>query len=305
MIINKDTLYKISDIYDKTISSFNSVLIGQEKVKKVVASSLLCDRNARMLFTGSTGIGKTTLANFLASSFNAERISVNSDLLPSDIHEQLIDKPDLQLLQVDEFNRASGKVQSSFIELFAENQMTVMGKKYTFNDFYVIATQNNVDIAGIFNVPQAIYDRFDVSISFDTLSSEEMRMILFTDFKPLYVEYIDFADIEFTKLAVDSFKMKKEDMDLLMKIFNIINAMVYNDRNLFSGPNIRAHAFAIKLAKFNALADGRDYIKPCDLADFINYLYMHRIDQNVKILHDGEIQERFYDARNNILSLRR
>ena len=132
-----------------------------------------------------------------------------------------------------------------------------------------------------------------------------MRMILFTDFKPLYVEHIDFADIEFTKLAVDSFKMKKEDMDLLMKIFNIINAMVYNDKNLFSGPNIRAHAFAIKLAKFNALADGRDYIKPCDLADFINYLYMHRIDQNVKILHDGEIQERFYDARNNILSLRR
>lgn len=305
MIIDRQTLYRISDIYDKTISSFNSVLIGQERVKKVVASSLLCDNNARMLFTGSTGMGKTTLANFLASSFNTERISVNSDLLPSDIYEQLKDKSDLQLLQVDEFNRASGKVQSSFIELFAENQMTIMGKKYTFNDFYVIATQNNVDIAGIFNVPQAIYDRFDVSISFDTLSSEEMRMILFTDFKPLYVEHIDFADIEFTKLAVDSFKMKKEDMDLLMKIFNIINAMVYNDKNLFSGPNIRAHAFAIKLAKFNALADGRDYIKPCDLADFINYLYMHRIDQNVKILHDGEIQERFYDARNNILSLRR
>jgi len=305
VIIDRQTLYRISDIYDKTISSFNSVLIGQERVKKVVASSLLCDNNARMLFTGSTGMGKTTLANFLASSFNTERISVNSDLLPSDIYEQLKDKSDLQLLQVDEFNRASGKVQSSFIELFAENQMTIMGKKYTFNDFYVIATQNSADIAGIFNVPQAIYDRFDVSISFDTLSSEEMRMILFTDFKPLYVEHIDFADIEFTKLAVDSFKMKKEDMDLLMKIFNIINAMVYNDKNLFSGPNIRAHAFAIKLAKFNALADGRDYIKPCDLADFINYLYMHRIDQNVKILHDGEIQEIFDDARNNILSLRR
>lgn len=305
MIIDRQTLYRISDIYDKTISSFNSVLIGQERVKKVVASSLLCDNNARMLFLGSTGMGKTTLANFLASSFNAERISVNSDLLPSDIYEQLKDKSDLQLLQVDEFNRASGKVQSSFIELFAENQMTIMGKKYTFNDFYVIATQNSADIAGIFNVPQAIYDRFDVSISFDTLSSEEMRMILFTDFKPLYVEHIDFADIEFTKLVVDSFKMRKEDMDLLMKIFNIINAMVYNDKNLFAGPNIRAHAFAIKLAKFNALADGRDYIKPCDLADFINYLYMHRIDQNVKILHDGEIQEIFDDARNNILSLRR
>ena len=115
MIINRNTLCKINDIYDKTISSFDSVLIGQKKVKKVVASSLLCDKNARMLFTGSTGVGKTTLANFLASSFNAERISVNSDLLPSDIHEQLIDKPDLQLLQVDEFNRASGKVQSSFI----------------------------------------------------------------------------------------------------------------------------------------------------------------------------------------------
>ena len=305
MIINRDTLYKISDIYDKTISSFDSVLIGQEKVKKVVASSLLCDRNARMLFTGSTGIGKTTLANFLASSFNAERISVNSDLLPSDIYEQLKDKSDLQLLQVDEFNRASGKVQSAFIEFFAENRMTIMGKKYAFNDFYVVATQNSADIAGIFNVPQAVYDRFDVSISFDTLSDEEMRMILFTDFKPLYSKRIDFADIEFTKLAVDSFKINKEDENLLMTMFNIINSMTYNDKKLFTGSNIRAHLFAIKLAKFNALVDGRDYILPRDLADFVNYLYMHRINQNVEKMDDIEIQNRFDDARNNILCLRR
>ena len=75
MIINRNTLCKINDIYDKTISSFDSVLIGQKKVKKVVASSLLCDKNARMLFTGSTGVGKTTLANlkvsiYVLSSFN-------------------------------------------------------------------------------------------------------------------------------------------------------------------------------------------------------------------------------------------
>ena len=116
-------------VYNSTISTLDQVLVGQRKVKKVVATALMCDTNSKILLTGNTGVGKTTLSNFLASSFCSERISVTSDMIPSDIQEQLKKNSAMQFLQVDEFNRASGKVQSTFIELFAEHQMSVAGVK--------------------------------------------------------------------------------------------------------------------------------------------------------------------------------
>lgn len=305
MDINKNTIYKVEEIYNDTIDTLNEVLVGQDNVKKAVVSSILCDTNSRILFTGDTGMGKTTLANFLANSFNSERISVTSDMIPSDVQEQLKQNFDLQLLQIDEFNRASGKVQSAFIELLAENQLTIGVKKYTFKDFYVVATENGADIGGIFNVPQAVYDRFDVNVSFTSLTDEEKRKILFEDFESNLQGKINIADILFTKGVVESFKISEEDVDLMMKMFKIIDGLMHDNRKLFFGSNIRAHKFAIKLAKLNALIDGRNYIKPRDLADFVNSLYIHRINQNVLRVNDEEVQETFSYARNRILELKR
>lgn len=302
--INQNTLYEVGQIYDSTMEALDGVLVGQENVKRTVASAILCCTNSRILFIGNTGMGKTTLANFLASNFNNERISVTSDMIPSDIQEQLKSNPNLQFLQIDEFNRASGKVQSSLIELLAENKLTIGGKIYPFNDFYVVATENNADIAGIFNVPQAVYDRFDVSISFETLTEMEKREILFGNFEPVFKKQLNINAIEYTKDAVDSLNISESDKNLMMKVFNIIDALTYNDKKLFGGSNIRAHRFAIRLAKFNALIDGRTRIKPRDLADFINYLYAHRIDQNIARMDDTRVQERFDDARTRILKLR-
>lgn len=301
--ISKNTLYKVCYIYDNMIDTLDRVLIGQNMVKKVVAASILCDTNSRLLFTGNTGMGKTTLANFLAQSFNSERISVTSDMIPTDIQEQLKSNLNLQLLQIDEFNRASGKVQSTFIELLAENQLSIGGKKYPFKDFYVIATENGEDIAGIFNVPQAVYDRFDVSISFDCLTDEEKRKLFFGGFEPDLSGKLDIESITLTKDAVDSFKIRREDEDLILQIFNIIDSLTYNEKRLFAGSNIRAHKFAIKLAKFNALIDGRTIIKPRDFADFINYLYSHRVNQRITRMDNQVVQERFDDVRTRILKL--
>lgn len=117
-----DNINKVIQIYENTILALNQVLVGQDEVKKVVASSILSDTNSKILLTSNTGMGKTTLANYLASGFNSERISVTSDMIPSDIQEQLKRNTNLNFLHIDEFNRASGKVQSTFIELFAKNK---------------------------------------------------------------------------------------------------------------------------------------------------------------------------------------
>lgn len=298
------TIDNVSQIYRDTIDTLDKVLVGQSNVKKVVASAILCDTNSKMLLTGDIGMGKTTLAAFLANSFNSERISVTSDLIPTDIFNQLKNKQHLRFLHLDEFNRANGKVQSAFIELFAEKQLSIGGDKYTFGDFYVLATQNSKDISGVFSVPQTVYDRFDVNIFFEELTEEDKRRILFAeDCVPSSI--IREQDILFTKKTVDNFKLRQEDQNLFMQMFDIIDTLTFNNKKLFAGSNIRAHKFAIKLAKLNALVDGRDYILPRDLVSFINYLYNHRINQNIVEIREENVLTILDEAKSDILSLKR
>lgn len=183
--------------------------------------------------------------------------------------------------------------------------MSIMGTKYSFNDFYVLATQNSADIAGIFNVPQAVYDRFDVNIYFDELTESEKRQLLFEDFKPSRLSTLLEEDIYFTKEVVDKFVLSEKDKNLLMKIFNIIDSLRLEQEKLFAGSNIRAHKFAIRLAKLNAMANGRDYILASDLSDFIKYLYMHRINQNINHIETEKVFDCFQAAQVRILSLKR
>lgn len=296
---------RVSEIYDSTFSSLDQVLVGQSSVKNAIVSSILCDIGSKILMTGNTGVGKTTISNFLATSFNSERISVTSDMIPSDLQEQLRNRQDMQLLQVDEFNRAGGKLQSAFIELFAEKQMSIGGEKYKFNDFYVLATQNSADIAGIFNVPQAVYDRFDMNIYFENLTEEEKRKLLFGGFEASTESHLRLDEIVETACAVSTFVTKPQDEDIMMQIFHLIDSMELDGQRLFGGSNIRAHKFALKLVKLTALRNGRNMIFPSDIVDFINYIYMHRIDQNVAYIGDKQVLDSFDKVKNQIISIKR
>ncbi len=304
-MISVRTIDGVMMVYDSVFHSLDYVLVGQNSVKKVVTASLLCDTNSKILLTGDTGTGKTTLSNFLASGFKSERISVTSDMIPSDVQEQLKSKSDMQLLQVDEFNRASGKVQSTFIELFAEKRMSVNGATHRFNDFYVIATQNSKDISGIFNVPQAVYDRFDVNVYFSSLSDEEKRLLLFGGFEPSTQCTINQRHLSATKKVIDNFPMDEKDEEVMLKVFNLIDGMELDGEPLFAGSNIRAHKFALRLVKLFALTQGRTTFLATDILNFLDYVYMHRINQNIARIGDSEVVARFNDIKNKVYSIKR
>lgn len=292
-------------IYQSMMESLDQVLVGQKNVKKAIAAAILCDTNSRILMTGNSGTGKTTMANFLSTSFNSERISVTSDILPNDIIKQLKNRQDMGFLQIDEFNRASGKVQSTFLELLAENQMSIEGEKFKFHDFYVFATGNSADIAGIFNVPQAVYDRFDMNIYFNGLTEEEKRILFFKGFKPVTASHLSLDEIVEANSIIQNFKTDIKDEDIMMKIFNLVDGMTVDGQKLFAGSNIRAHMFALKVVKFVALIKGRSIIFPSDIIDFFNYLYMHRIDQNVAYMGEKAVLDVFDETKNKILLIKR
>lgn len=304
--MNEEEFNKVYTICNDFCTNLDKILIGQENVKRITVASMLCDTNSKFLLIGNTGVGKTTLAKSLANHFNSEKIAITSDLLPSDIQEQLKDKRDMQFLHIDEFNRASGKVQSAFIELFSEKQMTIGGIKYPFSDFYVFATQNSADIAGIFNVPQAMYDRFDVSIFFEELTGQEKRNLIFSDFAPTVSNFsLSLNDLQFTKDVVQRFSIDQKSEDIMMKSFQIIDNMRIERQKLFAGSNIRAHKFLLKLAKLNAIINGRNYILSSDIVDYVNYVYRHRINQNVAVMDDENVLECFEKTKDRIEDIKR
>jgi len=125
------------------------------------------------------GTGKTTLAKALAVSTGAKfkRVQFTPDLLPSDILGVSVYNPRDQsfefhqgpiftnILLADEINRASPRTQSALLEVMAEGQVSIEGKTWKLDDFFVIATQNPVEFRGTYPLPEAQMDRFAVCLS--------------------------------------------------------------------------------------------------------------------------------------------
>ncbi len=153
-------------------------LLGKDIVIKKVLAGLLC--GGHVLLEDIPGTGKTTLARSLAMGMDAtfRRIQFTPDLLPSDVLGVSI--PDqktgtfvfhkgavfTQILLADEINRATPRTQSALLECMEERQVTVDGETYPLeNPFFVIATQNPVEMQGTFPLPEAQLDRFLLCLS--------------------------------------------------------------------------------------------------------------------------------------------
>lgn len=293
--------------------SLDKVLVGQEKVKDMMTFAILCDANSKIMLQGGTGMGKTTLCEFLKSGFASEKITMYSDMFPSDLlvllkkkQESLVkEKKELQFLFIDEFNRASARVQDALIEFLAQKKFTIEGETYRFSDFYVMVSQNDEEFVGTYDVSQAIYDRFDMSLYFENLREEELRFLLFGDFSPATHFPFPKLNSQYVQNAIATSLWDDASIDLMMSAVQKINAMQMDGKNFFGGPNYRAHEYAKKLAKLSALVDGRDKVEPSDIANFVPYLYRHRINQNFFSMNDSRVLESFSDVQEAILKLNR
>ena len=156
-------------------SAMNTVLFGQESLVDNVISGLLA--RGHLLLEGLPGLGKTELVKGLAKvlRLDAKRIQFTPDLLPGDItgnpilqetdgRRQFVFQPGplfANLVLADEINRASPKTQSALLEAMQERRVTVMGETHPLPDpFFVLATQNPIELEGTYPLPEAQLDRF-------------------------------------------------------------------------------------------------------------------------------------------------
>jgi MoxR-like ATPase len=168
----------VSEAAQRLVGEVSKAIFGKEDTIRDAVLALLC--NGHLLIEDVPGVGKTVLAKALARSLGGEfrRIQFTPDLLPSDItgvsmfnqeRSEFEFRPGPvfgNIVLADEINRATPKTQAALLEAMEERQVTVDGTTHALpSPFFVIATQNNVEMTGTYPLPEAQLDRFFARLS--------------------------------------------------------------------------------------------------------------------------------------------
>jgi MoxR-like ATPase len=199
-LITQSDVQRVAEAAARVRENVGRVLVGKAEATMLLLVALLCE--GHVLIEDVPGVGKTTLAKALARSLDLsfQRIQCTPDLLPSDITgvsyfnqktQEFQFRPGpvfTQVLLADELNRATPRTQSALLEAMEERQVTVDGETRRLPwPFFVLATENPIELEGTFPLPEAQLDRFMLRISLGYPERDEEQQILrrFQEANPL------------------------------------------------------------------------------------------------------------------------
>ena len=290
------------------------VVVGQDVVVERVLISLLT--SGHLLLQGVPGLAKTLLVAAVSKTVDLSfsRVQFTIDLLPSDIvgseildqktHEFRIHKGPIftNLLLADEINRAAPKVQSALLEAMQERKVTIGNENLPLPaPFLVIATQNPVEQAGTFELPEAQLDRFMLLHRLEYLKPEEEIEVLRRNTKlgvrrdgKGAVARTEFDVLgEQDKGSAEQLVKAMEDVQdvhvseaFLAHCVEIVNR-TRNHPKLELGCSPRAGISLVKASRARALIHGRDYVVPEDLFALAEDVILHRIRLSYEAVAEG------------------
>ena len=299
----------LSMSFKAVFTKAESILIEKELEIRLIIAALLA--RGHVLLEGVPGIAKTTTAKTIAKllALDFKRVQMTPDLLPMDIigyyvYDQKTGEFRFRkgpiftnILLADEINRASPRTQSALLEAMQERQVTVDGTTFKLEEpFIVIATQNPIEMEGVFPLPEAQIDRFLIKIESGYTSREGLKALL-----------IKADEIE---EAIEQLKpvMTREDVLECMKgaknvrvddsVYDYIVNIAHETRAhpaVKLGASPRAAIALVKMAKAWAYIDGRNYVIPDDVKAVAKPVLVHRLILKPELELEGWTTDKVVD----------
>src|SRR6266487_1408085 len=299
-------------------AELGKVIVGQKEVIEQILIALFA--GGHCLITGAPGLAKTLLVKSIAQIFHLkfQRIQFTPDLMPADITgtEILQDTGGerrmvfvrgpifANIILADEINRTPPKTQAALLEAMQEHQVTAAGVRHTLEEpFFVLATQNPIEMEGTYPLPEAQLDRFMFNVVMDYLpEDEEVAVVTQTTARqPLPIEplfsgedVLRFHDVVrkvpiaedlvryAVRLAATSRPHQKSSPDFV-------------DNWVSWGAGLRAGQYLVLGAKVRALLQGRAYVTQDDIQALAPPTLRHRILINYRAEAEGITVEKVID----------
>ena len=299
--------HEVKTMCDSILDTVQTYFVGDRQLlEKVLAAALA---NGHILFEDNPGLGKTLLAKVFAKATGCDwgRVQFTPDLMPADIigtkiwrmntGEFSLEKGPVftHILLADEINRSPPKVQSALLECMEERQVTIEGETYPLDrPFFVVATQNPIELEGTYPLPEAQLDRFLIKLSTGYVSSEELEADILRrrsswrqdDPTELVQSVItteafrDLQDLVETEVYVDD--------QIYLYISKIVRA-TRQSPYVEVGSSPRGGLSLFKASKANAALNGRDYVIPDDVKMYAVDALAHRMIMKLEYALDDRV----------------
>jgi MoxR-like ATPase len=289
-----------TDIFGRLVSNVERVVLGKTHVVKLAFAALLSE--GHLLLEDSPGTGKTSLARAMAQTVQgtSSRIQFTPDLLPGDvtgltIYDQKLGAFEFHrgpifasIVLADEINRASPKTQSALLEVMEEGRVTIDGVTHSVGlPFMVVATQNPIEQAGTYRLPEAQLDRFMMKASLgypdraSTISILEGAATRTHD--STIPNVVTSANIvEMANLA-RTVHVSHAVLDYVADIVDATRGAV----EVRLGASVRGAVALVRTAKVWAAAHGRHFVIPDDVKTLAENVLAHRLVLDPEAEFDG------------------
>lgn len=288
-------------------NNLSSIIYGKNEALLLTMTTLLC--RGHLLIEDVPGLGKTTLAKSLARSLDMEfnRIQCTPDLMPSDItgisvynseeHRfHFIPGPVFtDILLADEINRATPRTQSALLEAMAERSVSLDRETHSLSEhFMVIATQNPIETAGTYPLPEAQLDRFfmRIGLGYPDLEQEVKILTHQPHNQPLQNLTSVIKPEQLQKLRELAAATRMDDA-----LFNYITELVRATRNHPSvrlGSSPRGSLALAMASKAYAYLTGSKFVTPNLIQKLVEPVLGHRLMFNDAHLYQADAREKFF-----------
>jgi MoxR-like ATPase len=286
------SIEQVAELSTRIIQEIEKAVVGKREVLQLMMAAFLSS-GGHILLEDYPGLAKTLIANSfsMALGMQFKRIQFTPDLLPGDITGGYVFESDqnrfmlrkgpifTNILLADEINRASPKTQSALLEAMQEYQVTLEGETMSLPEpFIVIATQNPIEYEGTFPLPEAQLDRFMVKLSIGYPTPEEEDEIL----KRRAERRKDVVALQAIISSETFLAMQATvegvyvDADVRRYMVNLA-AKSRSHRQVSVGVSPRGSLALLKLTRAWAAIQGRNYVVPDDVKQFIQPALSHRI----------------------------